>query len=92
MQINLQKRNTILTFTSTNETNTMTTIQLAGTKDFINKLTANKLNEIQLNRASAYLRAKGISFYDSWSKEHCLILDDLNDNKSTIIDALKQTL
>lgn len=70
----------------------MALIQITGAVEFINKLTANKLNERQSIRVSAYLRAKGICFYDSWSQEHCLIVSDLDKNRNTIIDALKQTL
>jgi hypothetical protein len=36
-------------------------------------------------------RAK-VLFYDNWSKEHCLILDSLQDNKRIIIEALSKTI
>ena len=63
-------------------------IQIVSTKGFINRLTGGKLTEKQTNRASAYLRAKGLSFYDDWEREHCFILDNMQ--KSVMIDALKK--
>jgi hypothetical protein len=68
----------------------MKTIQITGTKQFLNKLTANKLTDKQTNRAAAYLRAKGQTFYDDWSKDHCLIINSLN--KSIVIESLKRAL
>jgi hypothetical protein len=65
----------------------MKPIQITGAKQFINKLTANKLTDKQSNRAIAYLRAKNQAFYDNWSKEHCIMIDSLN--KSIVMDALK---
>ena len=66
----------------------MKTIQITGAKQFLNKLTANRLTDKQTNRAVAYLRAKGQAFYDDWSREHCLIIDSLN--KSIVIESLKR--
>lgn len=65
----------------------MKLIQITGAKQFINKLTANKLTDKQSNRAIVYLRAKGQAFYDNWSKEHCIMIDSLN--KSIVMDAIK---
>lgn len=65
----------------------MKPIQITGAKQFINKLTANKLTDKQSNRAIAYLRATNQAFYDNWSKEHCIMIDSLN--KSIVMDALK---
>lgn len=65
-------------------------IQITGAKQFINKLTANKLTDKQSNRAVAYLRANGQAFYDNWSKEHCIIIDKLD--KSIVLQSLRVTL
>ena len=65
-------------------------IQIVGAKQFINKLTANKLTDKQSNRAVAYLRAKGQAFYDNWSKEHCIIIDKLD--KGIVLQSLRVTL
>ena len=70
----------------------MALLQLIGANQFLVKLTGAKLSNRQINKATAYLRAKGIVFYDNWSKEHCLILDHANDNKLIVIAALKQAL
>lgn len=66
--------------------------QIVGTTHFINKLTGGKLTEKQLNRAAAYLKKEGICFYDTFSREHCSILDTLACSKTTVINALRETL
>lgn len=68
----------------------MALIQITGAKQFINKLTANKLTERQTNRAVAYLRANGQAFYDNWSKDHCIIIDKLD--KAIVLQSLRITL
>jgi hypothetical protein len=67
-------------------------IQIISGNKFINRLTANQLTASKLNKVLAYLRAKKVLFYDNWSKEHCLILDSLQDNKRIIIEALSKTI
>ena len=68
----------------------MALIKIVSAKEFINNISMGKLSESQLNRALAYIRAKRIAFYDTWSKEHCLLQDELLTNKVVIIEALKQ--
>ena len=67
-------------------------IQIAGTEHFINKLTRERLSEVQLKNACVYLRAKGISFYDEFSKEHCLFITQDNKQKNIILSALQYSL
>jgi hypothetical protein len=70
----------------------MALLQLIGANMFLKRLTGAQLSKRQINKATAYLRAKGIVFYDNWSKEHCLILDHANDNKPVVIESLKKAL
>lgn len=67
-------------------------LPIVGTEQFLQKLTGGRLSTYQVNRAGAYLRAKGISFYDDWSREHCMLMDKLNENKLIVIEALRLTL
>ena len=67
-------------------------IQLVNTKNFLNSLTKNRLNEKQVNRAVAYLRAKKLCFYDNWSGSHASILLQLESSKNEVIEALRYTL
>jgi hypothetical protein len=67
--------------------------QLIGAKTFLNKLTGGQLSIRQINRATAYLRANKVVFYDTWGVgEHCLILNDAQKNKPIVITALKTAL
>lgn len=70
----------------------MKALPIIGCTQFLVKLTGNKLTAKQIVRATAYLRAKRIAFYDNWSKEHCMLVDTLNDNKPIVLDALRATL
>ena len=66
--------------------------QLVSPHDFINKLTGGKITPNQLNRAVAYLRAKGIGFYDNWSKDFSAPIDTLRDRKADVLNALRASL
>lgn len=70
----------------------MALIQTVSAHTFINRLTANKLNEKQVNRAVAFLKAKKIAFRDEWDGKYCLIQSELLQNKTLVIEALKVTL
>lgn len=70
----------------------LSTIQITNAKVFLNDLTGYRLNDLQLVRSIAYLRAKGVVFYDNWSREHCLLVADLDKHKPTVIEALKVSL
>ncbi len=67
-------------------------IQIVKTEEFINRLTQGRYKEDRknLNRIVAYLRANGLCFYDDWSRDHVSILDKLQDNKTTVLSALKE--
>lgn len=67
----------------------MALIHIVSAKEFIKRLSLGLLNEAQTIRATAYLRAKGHVFYDNWSKEHCIIHDNLMFIKSDVLKALK---
>lgn len=70
----------------------MSTLKLIGSAHFIGRLTGNRLSTSQLNRVTAYLRAKKVVLYDEWSREHCMILDNAQINKPIVIEALKVAL
>lgn len=70
----------------------MKSLQIVSAKDFISKLTGGKLSDSSINRTIAYLRAKGIVFYDNWSGEHCATMDSLSSNKLITIEALKVSM
>lgn len=68
----------------------MANIHVIDTAEFLQRLTGNKLSQKQTASAAAYLRAKGLCFYDNWSKSHVSILAYFtNEAKNTVIEALK---
>lgn len=66
--------------------------KIIGANFFISQLTKYRLTKEQLHLAVVYLRAKKCVFYDTWSRDYCMYVDNLVEIKPTVLTALEFAL
>lgn len=62
---------------------------LVDASDYVNRITLGRLTPCQVSRSLAFMRARKLVFYDTFSKAHVLNTILLPEHKKIIVDSLK---